>query len=217
MDYSIYECLQDSGYTNTFKFECLSGNYSLKFEKIAYGKNEFYEYVIFRALNYIFEEPQEFSVIANKLVYFIEDDGKLLTLIENDDIITGLLDEYYVENGNEVAQLVEDNSSEEVEGNEYIPFDETEDAVEKLMTENYKDNIIIKNRYGEKMILKRIGGVLYKKKEYIVAKIFQKTHEVLNKYIVYLVHPTNLETVENKRLEKKILKLCSKKYKIKLV
>lgn len=231
LDYSIIECLRDDNYKNQFTFDSVSGNYALKFEKVAHDKTDFYECVILKARSYIFEETEDIPIYENMLVYFFDNDEKFLELIIYGDMIDELVDELYYSaseqsDGSKSDDLSEGSSSNDDsllsdDETDDILLEVTEDWVEKLFDERYNDPIILKNKLGEKMILKRIGRVDYRKKEYLVVKIFQKKFETKNIFIVYSVKyntsgdVTSLDTVENKRLATKIKKIYAKKNKLK--
>jgi len=94
-DYSVYDNITNNNYNNIFKFETNSGDYSLHFEKVLYHTeniNVEVEYVIFRAINYIFKDEYT-PTYNNLLIYDIDEEHTTLTLIEEEDIIQNLLEE----------------------------------------------------------------------------------------------------------------------------
>ena len=227
IDENILKNIKDKSFTDTFILKTKDEQYTVKFEKIAYIGGEFAEYVILRALNHIFLENGDFSIVENMLVYEINSENMVLNLIVYDDIISDLLENYYYNptDENDDESIEENDYSDELtndtQNNSSIPFDETEDAYEKLFTENYNDYIILKTIHNEKMMLKRIGTLVYRKKEYLIVKIIKKENsDKENFYLIYRIDYENdnkkLTTIYKKGFTKKILKIYSKKNNINL-
>ncbi|MBQ8425711.1 MAG: hypothetical protein IJX17_06805 [Clostridia bacterium] len=110
IDYSILDCIKDDNYNNIFNFETASGEYSLKFEKVFYNDSEYFEFVMFKPLNHIYIEIAKLHNPNNIIIYSIDDDSKL-TLVEEDDVVLDLINDYYI-NPDLESNLESDNEED---------------------------------------------------------------------------------------------------------
>jgi len=244
IDYSILECIKDDNYNGTFKFETISGQNFLLFEKILHHDGEYFKFVIFKPLNHIFIEEFEMKIPNNFIIYSFDDETKL-TLIDEEDVILDIIQDYYYNPESEVEDnsdyLIHDESNNDSyddssTANDDYSYDETindeddiynryysenDDLYGKLFDDNFNGSITSRSNKGQLISFKKIGKVEYKKNTYFIMQLLCKFLEKeKDDYIVYQFNKgeesSSLDTVYDKKLHKKIIKIYSKKHKVKL-